>query len=93
MKELIKTLISRKPSYIESKNLHRGMVVTVDYIPSYTKLKLHFIDGELSEILHADCHGGSSVLFGNSIETHHLTMKEFGLEVHEDVVDFIKQTS
>jgi len=91
MKDLIKTLISTKPSYIESKILHRGIIITVDYLPCFTKLKLHFINGELSEILHADTFGGESILFGNSIETNHLIIHEFGLAVHEDVTNFINQ--
>ena len=72
MKEIITNLISGKSTFLEGFSNGFDYRITADYLPSGWKIMFVFDEEKLTEIMHIDDIGGKSVLFGESIGTHHL---------------------
>ena len=88
MKEVLKELLAKQPSFLGGKLQDNKTIVSVDYSAPGIQYELVFNDNQLKEIMFLDGIGGKMVLFGESIGTDYDILNEICFEIHPKIIQY-----
>ena len=88
MKEVLKELLAKQPSFLGGKLQDEETIVSVDYSAPGIQYELVFNQSQLKEIKFLDGVGGKMVLFGESIGTDFDILNEICFEIHPKTIEY-----